>query len=150
MLIGSSGRRYDVAPCSFLGTQARQTGCMTTDPEDLGPDTVVSDRQPINWRAVAGTALQLSAFVLAFALLREAADHDKHFYASGRRGVGQPTREGAGLFLAAGVMAAVPAFAALALKAPRWRTIAAAIIIMSVAVVCEFVVTVAPEPWFTF
>lgn len=130
--------------------KARQTGRVTTDPEDLVPDAVILDRQPINWRAVAGAALQLSAFVLAFALLREAADHDKHFYASGRHDVGPPTREGAGLFVAAGVLATVPAFAALALRAARRRTIAAAIIIMSIAVLCEFVVTVAPEPWFTF
>ncbi|MCU1589615.1 MAG: hypothetical protein JWP11_871 [Frankiales bacterium] len=91
----------------------------------------------------------LLSLLLALPLLQAAARHDRHWRTTTNGVVDH--RVGAGLFVLYGLAAATPTFATAAFG-PRHRVGAAwmAACVLGLAVLCELVVSVAPEPWFTF
>lgn len=97
------------------------------------------------WSAAAS----LLSCVLTVPLLRIAAHNDRHYRTT--ESVTVDHRTGSGLFLLYGLLAALPAIAA-AIASRRGRVAAGLIAaaIFCVSVLCEVVVTLAPQPWFTF
>jgi len=99
---------------------------------------------------VAGGAVAMS-IGLALWLLPLAARHDRHFHtALGLRG-DVLVRQSPGLFLVAGLVAALPSLVA-ASTIPRSRIAlgVSAAICLALGILCELVVSIAPEPWFVF
>jgi hypothetical protein len=100
--------------------------------------------------ALAGIAVLVSV-ALAGALLPLIARHDRHFHTD-LGGVGDVVvRQGAGLFLFGGLVISLPSLAAaVRVRRYRWLLVAAGVVALLVGAVCELVVSLAPEPWFTF
>jgi hypothetical protein len=90
----------------------------------------------------------LISLLLALPLLRLAARHDRHWRTNTNAVVDH--RVGAGLFLACGLAAAAPALVTAVCGQRRGAAILVTIVILAVSVLCEGVVSAAPEPWFTF
>jgi hypothetical protein len=80
---------------------------------------------------------------------RQAARHDRHWRTSDGSLVDH--RTGAGLFVLYGLLAAAPALVT-AVQHPRSRVgaLCMAGVVLAIALLCETVVELAPQPWFTF
>jgi len=115
-----------------------------------GPGLKRSLLGPVKDEIIAMSAF-LASTALTFSLLPLAARHDRHFHtASGLPG-DVLVRQGAGLFVLAGLVAGLPCLVATRAARPyRGLLIAAVVIAILAGVVCELVVTIAPDPWFTF
>jgi hypothetical protein len=90
----------------------------------------------------------LVSLFMAPPLLRLAARHDRHWRTNTNNLVDH--RTGAGLFLVCGLAAAAPALVTAVCGRRRAGAILVTVVILAVSVVCEAVVSAAPEPWFTF
>lgn len=91
----------------------------------------------------------VASLLLVLPLLRVAARHDRHWQTATDAVVDH--RIGAGLFLAAGVAAAAPVLATVAFgRGGRAVAAVVAVLVLGLAGLCEAVVSVAPQPWFTF
>jgi len=102
------------------------------------------------WSTVAATMLQLLTISVVLPLLRWAARRDRHFHTNFGRAGDELIRTGAGTFLLAGLLGALPACLAALIARPRWPSIVLVAGCLVIALVCEAVVSLAPEPWFTF
>jgi hypothetical protein len=85
---------------------------------------------------------------MAVPLLRLAARYDRHWRTNTTSLVDH--RVGAGLFLVCGLAAAAPALVTAVCGRRRGGAILVSVLILAVAALCEAVVSVAPEPWFSF
>lgn len=88
--------------------------------------------------------------MLILPLLKWAARRDKHFHTAPGMWNDELVRTNAGLFLLAGLLALAPAAVALFVGGRRSVSWMMIVVCTLFAGACELVVTVAPEPWFTW
>jgi hypothetical protein len=108
--------------------------------------TAVRISRPFDLLVAAGPLMSL---LLTLPLLQQAAQHDRHSRTTD--GAVLDHRTGAGMFVLCGLLAAAPALVTAVLHArSRVGALCMAGGVLALAVLCETVVALALEPWFTF